>query len=306
MPRFQPGASLTAFDVVDCQDGTFEATLSLPALSGVSRAVAPPGSEEGAADEPVDMPYECGPFVSDRLATRKAAQQHAASQALDINWPDTLQSVHELYEAQRAGKVQAAPGTNRKGLLNEGLQRVKGSHIVSGDIVYDTVPTEEGGFVSTVSFPGLGREDAYIGMPQSTQKEAEHSAADIAILALEEEFEAAKHALQERKERQKERHIARKTLGLHAALQFLLGPEAPVLNYSYSFEVTQMGGNAFEAQGTTGYVATLSVPQLSERTYRSAWRPSMEEAEKDAVESFYSVMAPEFDSRGKAGMFFGP
>ena len=32
----------------------------------------------------------------------------------------------------------------------------------------------------------------------------------------------------------------------------------------------------------------------------------MEEAEKDAVESFYSVMAPEFDAREKAGMFFGP
>ena len=62
---------------------------------------------------------------------------------------------------------------------------------------------------------GIGREDFYTGTPEPTEKEAEHSAAEVASGALEPEFNEA----QQRMEEKKERINIRKAMGLSAAVQ---------------------------------------------------------------------------------------
>ena len=179
--------------MVNEKDGLFEAALHIPILS-----------ESG---------YAFGPFTSGRVATRRMAEHQAASMALEVNWPDVAQGAKAVYESQRAGGEQAPPGTNRKGKLLNDLQILIARNIKPGDVTFDTVPMADANgqmYVSTVSFIGIGREDHYTGEPRSTEKEAEHSAADVASAALAPEFTMAYRILEEKKEKK----AIRKAMGL--------------------------------------------------------------------------------------------
>jgi hypothetical protein len=172
--------------------------------------------------------------------------------------------------------------------LLEGIQALKGKFLSPEDVKYITV-RQQGRFVSTISFPCLGREDSYVGDPQATDKEAEHSAANAAFFAMEAELAMAVKLMKDRKQRR----LARKAKGIHAALQFLMGSDGGgndgILDvpYSYSHEDVQKDHRH-------GYIATLYVPSLQEDGFRGTWRPTMQEAEESACDNFYSVWEAEF------------
>jgi hypothetical protein len=264
------------------KESLFEATLRIPSL------------------------YDAA-YTSDRCATRRMAEHQAASYALDVNWPDVVQTAKTVYQSQRAGGKQAPAGTNRKGKLLENLQILLSRNVRPGDVAFETVPFQDASgpmFVSTVSFLGIGREDFYTGTPEPTEKEAEHSAAEVASGALEPEFSEA----QQRMEEKKERINIRKAMGLSAAVQLLLGPGTSASDYSVHVEEAHR-------RNKRGFTASLSVPGLgggfgsslipeaeheqmppatSDGVFKSNWRPTEEEAEEAAVDTFFSVMEPAF------------
>ena len=115
------------------------------------------------------------------------AKHRAALEALRANWPDVVETVHALYTSLKASQTetQSAPGliglSNTKGRLLDELTMLKGSALAKGDVQYDSAEVagpsaETKHWVVTISFPGLGREDFYVGEPQVKWKQAQFSA----------------------------------------------------------------------------------------------------------------------------------
>ena len=140
---------------------------------------------------------------------------------------------------------------------------MKGRFLQPDDVNFLTVPQEdETGvqYVSTLTFPGLGRTDSYVGEPRGTEKEAEHSAANAAFFALEDELAIAVKLMKGRKQRRQ----ARKAQGLQASLRLLTGSIQDV-EYSYTYEemaksTDQRGTVHLPGGHRLGYIATLHVP----------------------------------------------
>lgn len=102
-------------------------------------------------------------------------------------------------------------------------------------------------------------------------------------------------------------------MGLPAAIQLLLGPSRAAAEPQYRFSYE----DAFKRK-KRGVQANLLVPSLSggvvkslipedhhealhpatcDGIFRSNWRPTKEEAEDAAVDTFFSIMDPAFDVR---------
>ena len=91
-------------------------------------------------------------------------------------------------------------------------------------------------------------------------------------MALESQLTLAHELAKQRKERR----LARKSLGLQVALQYLQNLTGVEVPFHYTYEQIRKGKQ-------NGFVATLFVPSYQEEGWRGTWRSTTEEAETRAV-----------------------
>lgn len=109
---------------------------------------------------------------------------------------------------KRKGPEEVSQSSGRndgpKEKLAQACQLLIGRSLTKGELVYDVQDDGLGQFVATVTLPAYDPNTTHLGSPGATQREAEFSAAAVAMAALHDEIETAHQAKKARKALQSE------------------------------------------------------------------------------------------------------
>merc|ERR1719414_1008891 len=88
-----------------------------------------------------------------------------------------------VFQKRPVEQAAAAGGSNAKGQLNELLAKILGRPLTKEDMTYE-IESGPGGFCASLVVPGMSNQ-AFTGSTCSKRKEAEQSAASVALAALQ-------------------------------------------------------------------------------------------------------------------------
>eukprot|EP00931_Biecheleriopsis_adriatica_P009214 TRINITY_DN110296_c0_g1_i1.p1 TRINITY_DN110296_c0_g1~~TRINITY_DN110296_c0_g1_i1.p1 ORF type:complete len:349 (-),score=110.90 TRINITY_DN110296_c0_g1_i1:57-1103(-) len=178
---------------------------------------------------------EGGHYTGEPASSKKAAEHAAALAALMQDFPESLDAPQPKQQPRRGQPQQPPPqqhappqGEKRKrqadektfkARLHEMVQTLNGGVANKDDIVYETSPvdgdngTQPSAWISKVYFPNYNAGLVYEGEPQNSKKDAESSAAAVAVMDLEDQVAPLEAERKAKKQKQaKEKEAARRAL----------------------------------------------------------------------------------------------
>lgn len=162
-------------------------------------------------------------FAGDAKELAKKAEHSAAKKAIQKLYPHHdvvtgyVRSKHgaavkrkfgDFHQPQQQQETvtESQQKQQAKGMLVQGLQRIFQRTVAPDDIIYE-VEGEQGNFVATGTISAMGY--TFTGQPQKSKKDAERSAAEVALDALRFQIEAAEVVSKERKKQMNQESLAK-------------------------------------------------------------------------------------------------